>query len=217
MTRLLLTVNSDPSLWARDLGGMLIRCATDTAITFCYLVRRGNDQEFQDFVKYGEGKEKLLLLHLQDNYAGNPTFGGETAEQISDELGSFNVETIDIELANWTKKSARDLAFEAGLEKQYRLAYDPASSELHGTWTSLKKSNLLRCAEPLHRFHRLPGYTEPPLLVGVVAVVQQLWELCVEAAVHANVFPACEHNLEPIAEIAVAGAPESGPGTTHDV
>jgi hypothetical protein len=72
---------------------------------------------------------------------------------------------VNIELNNWTKKSARDLAMQAGFEKYYRIVYDPSSADLHGTWMSLRESNLMLCGEPLHRFHRLPGTYEPPAYV----------------------------------------------------
>jgi hypothetical protein len=83
---------------------------------------------------------------------------------------------LQIELDNWTKKSARDLAITAGFEKYYRLAYDPSSADVHGTWISLDNSNLTRCLQPLHRFHRPPGFFEPPAYLNAIQSVQEFYE-----------------------------------------
>lgn len=193
VTRLYTLVGLDPALWPRDISGILLRCITDTAICFCYLGQRGTPEEFQAFKRYGEGKEKLLMLHLQDQYATETSLEGQTAEQIAQALGGgFNPELIDIELDNWTKDSARDLAIKAGMERFYRLVYDPASSDLHGTWVSLKHSNLQHCAQVLHRFHRLPTYTEAPAFVETLRAVQDIYRHCLSIGVSQLGYPKME-------------------------
>ncbi len=151
---------SDPNLWARDVGAIILRCLADSAITFGYLVVKGTSEDFIHFIEYGEGQQKLLMLHLQDNYPEDRSLDGLTAEELSESQGRFTPELIDIELGHWSKKDARRLAKEAGMERLYRLVYNPASGDVHGTWFALKGSNLTHCAEPLHRFHR------PPLIFG---------------------------------------------------
>jgi hypothetical protein len=176
--RLFTLMCEDPGLWARDTGGILLRCLADTAITFSYLAKSGTDRDFADFRSYGEGQEKLLMLHLQDNYPTDTSLEGRTAETIANEMGYFTPELTNIELGHWTKKDTRKLAQEAGMERLYRLVYTPTSSDVHGTWVSVKSSNLCHCAEPLHRFHRLPAYIEPPLYVNVMTTAQELVEHC---------------------------------------
>ncbi|HDH43931.1 MAG TPA: hypothetical protein ENG66_00785 [Thermococcus sp.] len=114
--RLFILLMSDPNLWARDVAGIMLRCLADTAITFVYLAKCGTKADFDDFRAYGEGQEKLLMLHLQDNYPEAKSLEGRTAEAISEGLGGFNVELINIELGSWAKKNTRKLAQEAGLE-----------------------------------------------------------------------------------------------------
>jgi len=97
---------------------------------------------------------------------------------------------VEIELGNWSKKDARRLAQEAGLEDLYRLVFTPASNDLHGSWVSLKSSNLVRCAEPLHRWHRLPTYAEPPFFVNTAIAAQELYARCRDLAVKALGYPA---------------------------
>ncbi len=199
MTRLYALLATDPNLWARDVAGIILRCLTETAIIFAYLGKHGTDEEFSSFRQYGEGKEKLLMLHLQDNYPGERSLEGRSAADIADELGGgFSPELIDIELADWTKKSTRDLATVAGMERFYRLVFDPASSDIHGTWVSVKNANLSLCAEPLHRFHRLPAYTEPPLYFNTIVVVQALYGYCLKFATAELGFPAPAREMEAV-------------------
>jgi hypothetical protein len=189
VSRLLILMASDPNLWARDTGGIMLRCLADTAITFSYLAVAGTVQDFKSFRSYGEGQEKLLMLHLQDNYPDQYSIEGRPADAISGELGSFVPQVLDIELGHWSKKDTRKLASQAGLEKFYRLIYSPTSSDLHGTWVSLKNSNLSICAEVLHHFHRLPKFTEPPVFVNTVVAAQELYAHCVGVGIEKLGYP----------------------------
>lgn len=193
--RLFVLMSADPHLWARDTAGIMLRCLADSAITFCYLARVGSPQDFERFREYGEGQEKLLMLHLQDAYPDQESLEGRTAQAIADELGSFAPELIQIELGNWAKQDARKLASRVGLERLYRLVYSPGSSDVHGSWLSLKHSNLRYCGEPLHRFHRLPSYSEPPVYLNAMIAAQDLFESCIEAGVTSLGFPAPDRPL----------------------
>ncbi len=199
LTRLYVLIARSPDLWARDIAGIITRCLVDTAITFAYLVKVGTDKDFENFRSYGEGKEKLLMLHLQDTYPGEKSLEGKSSEEIANELGSgLTPELIDIELANWTTKSARDLAIKADLEEFYRLVYDPTSSDVHGTWTSIKNFNLVRCSQPLHRFHRMPQYYEPPLFVNTIDVAQRIYLRCIDIGIDTLQFPGMKSQIEGI-------------------
>jgi hypothetical protein len=209
--RLFILMSEDVNLWARDTGGIFLRCLADSSITFCYLAKAGSAEDFECFKSYGEGQEKLLMLHLQDNYPNEVSLEGRSAPVISDELGSFNAELIHIELGSWSKQDTRKLAHKAGLEHLYRLIYAPASSDLHGTWMSLKHSSLTYCAEPLHRFHRLPAFAEPPVYVNAMLAAQSLFETCVSAGIEHLGFPPFQPKLsDVIREIADKAEPSSG-------
>ncbi|GMU64583.1 MAG: hypothetical protein AMXMBFR36_08570 [Acidobacteriota bacterium] len=187
--RLYLLVCENPSLWARDVAGILLRCLVETAITFCYLAARGESEDFRRFREYGEAQKKLLMLHLQDSHPDAVTLEGRTSEDISAELGGFSAELLHIELGNWSKLDARKLAKEAGLEEYYRLIFTPTSADIHGTWASLKDSNLSICSEVLHRFHRLPTYAEPPLFVATLEAAQAVLRRVHAVAVERLRFP----------------------------
>jgi hypothetical protein len=179
VSRLFVLMLEDPNLWARDTAGIILRCLADSSITFCYLVRSGSPDELRKFRDYGEGQEKLLMLHLQDAYPADVSMEGRTSDDVAGEFGGFLPEVLNIELGHWTKQDARKLAEKAGLTRLYRLVFSPASGDVHGSWMSLKHSNLCRCAEPLHRFHRLPAFTEPPVFLNSVQYAQELYLACV--------------------------------------
>ncbi len=144
------------------------------------------------------------MLHLQDTYPDGRSMEGLGSENLADQLGAgFSPELLDIELGNWTKKSVRELAFAAGLEKQYRLVYDPASADIHGTWMSLANSNLTWCALPLHRYHRIPGIYEPPIFLETLVACQEIYEQCLGLGKGHLGFPLVEDALTPIP---IAGA-----------
>lgn len=206
--RLFVLMSGDANLWARDTAGIMLRCLADSAITFCYLARIGTPQEFERFRRYGEGQEKLLMLHLQDSYPDQGSLEGRTAEAIGDELGSFAPELIQIELGNWAKQDVRKLASKVGLDRLYRLVYTPGSSDVHGSWLSLKHSNLRYCGEPLHRFHRLPSYSEPPVYLNAMIAAQDLLQSCIEAGATSLGFPPMLEPLQALVDISRRGLPE---------
>ena len=195
--RLYLLVFENPSLWARDVAGIFIRSLVETAITLCYLAEKGTNEEFRKFREYGEAQKKLLMLHLQDSHPGSTSLEGRAASDLSDELGGFSAELIPIELGHWSKKDIRKLAKATGLEEYYRLVFSPTSADVHGTWASLKDSNLSVCAEPLHRFHRMPSYAEPPLYVNTLETAQSILLHAHAIAVRELNYPK-DLNLEPL-------------------
>ena len=198
--RLYVLTCSDPNLWARDTAGIMLRCLGDTAITFAYLARCGSNEDFERFKSYGEGQQKLLMLHLQDTYPDEKSLEGRSATELGDELGSFMPELLPIELGNWSKKDSHKLATEAGMERFYRLIFTPTSGDVHGTWFSLKNSNLQRCGEILHRFHRLPAFAEPPMFANTVFAAQEIVEECFNIATTILSYPAPAQPLERFVE-----------------
>jgi hypothetical protein len=172
--RLYLLMSENPSLWARDISGILLRCLVETAITFCYLAEKGSEEDFRRFREYGEGQKKLLMLHLQDSHPEKTSLEGRSVADLAEELGFLGAEAGQIELGHWSKQDARKLAEAVDLQEFYRLVFSPTSADVHGTWASLRDSNLCMCAEPLHGFHRMPTYMEPPLFVGTLQAAQSL-------------------------------------------
>jgi hypothetical protein len=188
-TRLYVLLSEDPNLWARDMAGIVLRCLAETAITFAYLARKGTVEDFQRFREYGQGQEKLLMLHLEESHPGARTMEGREPKALKQDLGVMAPALLQIELGSWSGKDMRKLASEAGLERLYRVIFTPSSGDVHGTWASLTKSNLSYCIQPLHRFHRLPSFSEPPFFLNVMMSAQEVFEECVQVGVERLGFP----------------------------
>jgi len=193
LTSLILT---NSLLWSYDLSRILLRCLSDTTITYCYLIEKNDNQLFQSFIDYGKGKEKLLLLHLQDTHPGTGTATGESIDQLASNLGGgFSPALIDINLGDWKDVSARDMAKTCNLMEIYRIIYDPTSSDIHGTWTSIKNTNLTYCVNPLHRYHRLPQLEDPPQFLQPVQISINLVEKAINSSIDKLGFPNLEKPL----------------------
>lgn len=205
IVRLFIGFTSNPSLWNRDFSGIMLRCLGETTIIFFYLITQGTDQEFLAFKNYALGKEKLLMLHLQDNLSEETSLEGKSIDDIAQEIGgSFNAEITDIDLKDWTKKSIWQMAHEVRLENIYRWVIDPSSSEIHGSWSSIRKSNLVVCSQILHRFHMVPKYYEPPIYLLSLFVAQQIYLRSQQLGIEKLNFPEPDTPLKDIPEIGEA-------------
>jgi hypothetical protein len=176
--RLFKVLVTNPSLWTADLGTMLHRIMVDTLITFKWLMKRNDPTLFYQFKQYSLGKQKLLHLHVQDLTSEGREELEQFAEELADEVNEeIWEELLSVDLGgNFANMDMRKMAYEVDLQEIYRLVYSPASSELHGEWTSLKKFNLVRCANPLHRFHRLPqldaeNYLSPQVVIHAGSIL----------------------------------------------
>ena len=185
----------NPLMLSLDLSGIILRCLADTTITLSYLLSKDELSLFQKFVEYGEGKQKLLMLHLQDNYPGLYGPAGEDEESLREQLGDFNAELLSIELGHWAGVDTRRMAQDCDLMDIYRLVYDPASSAVHGTWQNVVASNLERCANPLHRFHYLPRTRNAPLFIHPLIVATRIVNKAIEHCREKAGFPPLEEPL----------------------
>ncbi len=202
IVRLYKILLTDQELWSLDLSRIHLRCLVDTAITVCYLVKNNDSDLFNEFIKYGIGKEKLLMLHLQDTHPEETGPSGEGFEDVSKLFAdSFSPEYTDIDLGSWINKSTRDMAIAVDLIKEYRLIYDPTSSDIHGTWPSVKNHNLKYCANPLHRFHKLPNTNEPPKTIYPLSIANSLIEKVVNFCSKHRGYPTLEDDLFDFSEL----------------
>ena len=203
--RLYISFVSIPFLWTRDLSGIMLRCIGETAIIYFYLVKKGSEEELLKFQEYSLGKEKLLMLHMQDTLKEKATLEGKSMDDISDEIGGdFIAELQKIELKNWTKKNIRELSKEVDLDNIYRWVIDPSSAEIHGSWNSLRKSNLVICQQILHRFHRIPKFYEPPIFIIPIYVATEIYTMCENLAVDELGCPFPDEKIKEIPKITEA-------------
>lgn len=162
---------NNPVLWAVDIGRILLRCMVDTYITFAWLIKKGTDKDFSRFVEYGVGQEKLFVEHLKAGFDLEDPKNEKIKKQI-DGLeswinGQFADWLLTVDVGNWNTISVRKMAEEADMLDVYNNFYGPHSAVLHGMWNAIEKLNLKYCENPLHRFHRVPSFEEPPHLLMI--------------------------------------------------
>ena len=160
--RLTRSVIETPELWATETGSPLLRGVVEGLIVSTWLIEKADPKHYARFKDYGRGKLKLLKLHLEEHIDTLETVPDETLEylallesQVNDEV---NEEFQDIDLgSSFSGTSAHKMASEAGLGTEYQLHFAPASAIAHGEWSTLSRYSLVRCMNPLHRWHRIPG------------------------------------------------------------
>jgi hypothetical protein len=171
--RLAAVISEEPILWSVDLGRIMLRCMVDTHINMVWLGKVGSDKHFRKFVEFGLGQEKLLLAHLADKttLTQDPEARRhfESADHMRDWISSQLLpEFLPVDVGNWNDKNPRIMAKDIGAEEIYKLAYSPFSSVVHGMWNAIARLNLKVCMNPLHKFHRVPDFKEPPLYLGTL-------------------------------------------------
>lgn len=160
--RLATAAASTPILWSAEHGSPLIRSLIEGLIVLRWLVKRDELTLYSRFKEYGQGRLKLLKLHLEE-YVDSlddpphdlPEYLAYLDAEVNREVGE-EWQNISIEAA-FSGVSARDMAMEVGMEREYRLQFAPASSATHGEWSSLDRYVLERCRNPLHGGHRVPS------------------------------------------------------------
>jgi len=182
--RLCIAFLKAPELWAGDLSKIFIRCILDSTIVLKYLLKENDIELFQKFIEYGRGKEKLQILHSQDTYPNEKSAGSEDANELAIELGSdIFIEALQINVGNWIDKSVRDMAIECNMHKEYALIYNPTSEDVHGSWSSINRSSLMKCMNPFHRFHKIPRIYEhlnPDLFDIMINIVEDAIKTCIK-------------------------------------
>lgn len=63
-----------------------------------------------------------------------------------------------------------------GLKDLYRFLYSPTSADVHGERISLRDTNLRRCINPLHRFHRVPTLEFPLISPNFIFTAARLFK-----------------------------------------
>ena len=186
--RLATAIAINPTLWSVDIARILLRCMVDTHITLVWLATKGTEKDFEQFVEYGLGQEKLLLEHMNarlDELDPNSAILRKEIEGMRSWINSQLItDFLPVNVGSWTKKSVREMAEDTGSLAIYNLSYTPFSSVVHGMWNAIAKINLKFCINPLHRLHRVPSLEEPPIYLEAARHAAQVmdesfhaWEL----------------------------------------
>ena len=146
------------SIWNDHLAPIVLRTMADTYITLVWILCDPITRP-KKFIEYGLGQLKLQIEHRKADMSGRQPIEGEqerieaTEQWINEQRLIFLTE---IDLGNWSGTTTRQMAEEAGCLDFYNYVYTPFSACTHSMWHHIARFNLVRCVNPLHRFHRVP-------------------------------------------------------------
>ena len=147
-----------PESWTPIVGPILMRTMTDTYITLAWILKDPMDRS-RKFIHYGLGQEKLQVEHMR---AAEKAAGRDPDEHEGIRFSEMWVDSqqyrflTEVNVGSWSEKTTRQMASEADCLDLHRHAYVPESSVAHSMWNSVGRVNLRMCANPLHRYHKVP-------------------------------------------------------------
>ena len=160
-------VAENPSLWNSDLSGIILRCMADIQITMEWFNKVGEKEDYESFIVYGLGQQKLNLEHQfsmlsrYEEYEGieDIEMGLEEAKRALEEQRYTFLLPVDV--GKWNK-STRQMAQEADCKEElYDLRFSFHSGTTHGMWHALEQQHLVKCQNSLHKYHRIPNFNGP--------------------------------------------------------
>ena len=176
-----------PPLWTMEHGAPLLRAVVETRIIVGYLGHAESETDlFRRFKAYGMGHLKLLKLHFEEYLAAEEDPPEDMIAYVDYLEALVNQDIMeefqDINLGrNFAGKDMRKIATEVGLERDYRLLFAPASSNVHGEWSVIDEYVLERCLNPLHMGHRIVRHdVSGPIGLTVVETVVEFASLLVD-------------------------------------
>jgi hypothetical protein len=179
--RLATAIITNDYLWTLDLGRIIQRCMVDTHITLKWLIKEGKKEDYEKFIEYGLGQEKLLLEHLKIRLDESDPEFKEKSKEIEYRKGWIDSQLLTnflpVNIGNWTTKNIRKMAKETDCIDIYNLSYAPFSNAVHGMWNTLARINLKFCINPLHKFHRIPSLEDPPVYFGIITQTAEIMDL----------------------------------------
>lgn len=162
---LAMKVATNPGIWDWDSGPLFLRPMTDCHITLAWIMKSPLERA-RKYVDFGLGQEKLQIEYLERGLKeANPSLDPQqVADFIAARRSWLNsqhfvfLQTVDI--GSWSGKSTRDMATEADCLNLYTYAYTPWTHASHNMWNHVGRFNVTFSGNPLHRFVRVPTYTQ---------------------------------------------------------
>lgn len=147
--------------WVADIIQIYLRLISDGYIVLLWLIEKGSEKDYLDYYDFGLGQQKLHAEHTKE-YLTNLGLKDEEIDEINyshNYLKGHKLEQfIPVNLANWTKKSIRDMAIEIDQKHVYTFFYNPSNAALHGAYDAIDRYYLVQCTNPFHGQHKIPYY-----------------------------------------------------------
>lgn len=161
------------------LGQIGLRVLAEALINLAFLLEKNDTELWTSYRAYGAGQAKLTFLKFEDMEAPPNSIDVETLRNLANE--DLWQEFVPIELGHWEKSNLRKMSEDAGLKDT---VYDPfyqwPSQFAHAYWGAVRDTVFTNCANPLHRFHRVPREAPrqlPPTVDQAIVLVNRLLKL----------------------------------------
>lgn len=140
----------------RPSGRHLLRSLAEVHITLAYLALKDDPKVWQMYRAYGNGQAKLAFLKLVE--AERDDLPRHIELDVLERLANEDLwqEFVPVDVGQWAGLTVRKMADDAGVKDIYDSYYVWPSGYVHGHWAAVRDSVFDLCANPLHRFHRIP-------------------------------------------------------------
>jgi len=151
-------IASAPQLWNGHSAPILLRSMADVYINIAWLLLDPAVRCLK-FISFGLGQAKLELEHRRAEIGDREPTAEEAVlidaceRWIDTQRACF---LQDVDLGKWAGLSVRQMADEAECLDFYNFVYTPFSACAHSMWHHIGRYNLVKCTNPLHRYHRRP-------------------------------------------------------------
>ena len=135
-------------------GRMVLRSIMEAFVILRYLNFKNDANLWKKYRSDGSGKTKLAFLKHCEAEELPDFIDFPHMEKLANE--DMWLEFQDIELGQWAKSDLRTMATECGIKDVYDKYYDWSSGYTHSQWICVRDTVFTVCANPLHRFHRIP-------------------------------------------------------------
>jgi hypothetical protein len=153
-----------PQIWNGHIAPIILRAMADVFISLAWVLKDPLDRS-RKFILYGLGQAVLQLEHRKAQIVGREPSPEEkqlleaSEEWINSQRFSF---LVDVSVGSWSGIPTRQMAEEAGFLDFYNYVYNPFSACTHSMWHHVARYNLIQCANPLHKYHKVPADPELP-------------------------------------------------------
>ncbi|MEO1251382.1 MAG: DUF5677 domain-containing protein [Pseudomonadota bacterium] len=157
---------------------IFLRIACELFITLKFLTIQNQEKLWIQYRNYGSGKATLAFLKIVDAETLPEYVDIDDLERLANEDAWY--EMRDIKLGHWASVDLRKMSEQIGEKDTYDKYYDWTSSFAHGNWGAIRDTHFTLCANPLHRFHRIPTHPNhglPSATNDIISIVNRCLDL----------------------------------------
>lgn len=151
-------------------GRSIVRNIIENFIMIKYLVLEETNHPniWKEFVSYGLGQLKLILLKYKDKSRSTPVDSHFNVDYIESILDSETDEKfLNLDTRYFDKKNIREKAISVDEKDLFDFYYDYDSQYEHGLWGAIRESISVSCNTATHQYHHTIDYENKQNLSSV--------------------------------------------------